>query len=144
MNRSYGMAAASVKNKNGLCLIATAKQNQNNNTTTATTTEPRYNVGDKIRIASRNMPFRKVHLQQFSNEKLTNDAIHSDLQPSYKLRDAQNDLIQGKFYQPKKSKFLWLLLFNRDGNSLHFTFYKSLEMSGSSLVFHQPPKNYFR
>ena len=77
-NRSHGMAPDSVRKRHGLRFITTAKQKHYSKTTT--TTEQRYNVDDKARIASRNMPFRKSYLQQFSLELFTIDTNHSHMQ----------------------------------------------------------------
>ena len=88
------MAPTSVKNKHVMRFISAAKQKQNNKTTT----EPRYNVVDKIRIASRKLPFRKGYLNYFSNEMFTIYAIHSHMQPpSYTFRNEQNDVFQGNY-----------------------------------------------
>ena len=104
VNRSIEMAPANVKKKHVLRLIATVKQRKYCKTTAATM-EQRPNVGDKVRIASRNMPFRKSYLQQFSNEVFTIDTIHSRMQlPSYTLRDTPNGLIQGKVLRTRNSQ----------------------------------------
>ena len=88
-SRSIGMAPVSVRKKHVLHLIAIAIQKQFSKTTAAA--EPRYNFSNKVRIASRNMPFRKSYLQPFGNELFTTETIPSHMQPtSYTLRDAQN------------------------------------------------------
>ena len=58
VNSSIRMVPASIEKKHVLRFIATAKQKQKSNTTTAKT-EPCFNVGNKIRIASRNKPLTK-------------------------------------------------------------------------------------
>ena len=50
VNQSLGKALAGVKKKNVLHFIAATKQKQYSKTTR--TTEPRYNVGDKLRVSS--------------------------------------------------------------------------------------------
>ena len=99
VNRSIGMAPSKVEKKHVLKLIAMKQRS-----TLSKEKVPRYKVGDFVRIASRNVPFRKGYLQQFTNEVFTIAKLFSTHPPAYILRDEQNEEIQGKFYEAELIK----------------------------------------
>ena len=66
----------------------------------------KYKVGDLVRIASKNVPFRKGYLQQFTNEIFSISTVFSTHPPSYILRDEKGHEIQGKFYEAEIIKVL--------------------------------------
>ena len=74
----------------------------------------KYKVGDLVRIASKNVPFRKGFLQQFTNEIFSISTVFSTHPPSYILRDEKGQEIQGKFYEAEIIKVLKL-------KKIHFT-----------------------
>ena len=99
VNRSIGMAPSKVEKKHVLKLIAMKQRSS-----LSKEKVPRYKVGDKVRIASRNVPFRKGYLQQFTNEVFKIVQVFSSHPPAYVLRDKQGEEIQGKFYEAEMIK----------------------------------------
>ena len=63
VNRSIGMAPSKVEKKHVLKLIALKQRSA-----VMKEKKAKYKVGDLVRIASKNVPFRKGYLQQFTNE----------------------------------------------------------------------------
>ncbi|KAL3098933.1 hypothetical protein niasHT_024688 [Heterodera trifolii] len=61
--------------------------------------QPRYRVGDRVRIEKYKHVFQKGYLPRFTNELFTVAEVHSERSPVvYRLRDDLNEVISGWFY----------------------------------------------
>ena len=94
------MAPSKVEKKHVLKLIALKQRSA------VMKKKAKYKVGDFLRIASKNVPFRKGYLQQFTNEIFSISTVFSTHPPSYILRDEKGQEIQGKFYEAEIIKVL--------------------------------------
>ena len=70
-------------------------------TQTSTTQKPKFYVGDFVRIVKKDKAFRKSYKQSFTDEVFAKTVIPTFNPPTYSLVDADNEPIQGKFYQPE-------------------------------------------
>ena len=66
--------------------------------------KPRFEVGDTVRIAKQDLPFKKGYKQNFTDEIFTIRRIATPNPPTYNLTDADGEIIQGKFYEPELTK----------------------------------------
>ena len=106
-NRSIGMAASEVTQRNVPKLLALqAARLKSRDTKTANN----FKVGDRVRIALRDMPFRKGYKQQYTNEVFKNAGVYQYKKgpTTYKLRDSDNELILGRFYPAELTHFNYL------------------------------------
>lgn len=73
-----------------------------------TNTQPsrraRFAVGDTVRIAKEDLPFKKGYKQTFTDELFTITAVPTLNPPTYNLEDHGGETILGKFYEPELSK----------------------------------------
>ena len=58
-----------------------------------------FKIGDRVRISKYDWPFRKGDKPQFTREVFEIVAIATRKPPTYKIKDQQGEVIQGKFYQ---------------------------------------------
>ena len=72
-----------------------------------TKTADNFKVGDRVRIALKDMPFRKGYKQQYTNEvfKIAGAYQYKKGPTTYKLLDSDNELILGRFYPAKLTHF---------------------------------------
>ena len=61
--------------------------------------KPKFKVGDRVRISKYDLPFRKGYKPQFTQEVFEIVAISSRKPPTYIIKDEQDEIIRGKFYQ---------------------------------------------
>ena len=61
--------------------------------------KPKFNVGDRVRISKYNLPFRKGYKPQFTKKVFEILAISSEKPPTYTIKDEQDEIIRGIFYQ---------------------------------------------
>ena len=61
--------------------------------------QPKFKVGDKVRISKYDLPFSKGNKPQFTKEVFEIVAISSKKPPTYTIKDEQDETIRGKFYQ---------------------------------------------
>ena len=66
--------------------------------------KPRYKVGDKVRIAKQDLPFKKGYKQNFTDEIFTIIKTATFNPPTYNLTDFEGEIIGGKFYEPELIK----------------------------------------
>ena len=66
--------------------------------------KPKFKVGDRVRISKYDLPFRKGHEPQFTKEVFEIVAISSKKPPTYTIKDEEDEIIRGKFYQKSLSK----------------------------------------
>ena len=61
--------------------------------------EPKYKIGQQVRIKRKIETFHRGYRIQFTDEVFTITAVPSLNPPTYTIKDANNQLIQGKFYE---------------------------------------------
>ena len=65
--------------------------------------KPKFYVGDYVRIAKTDLPFRKGYKQIFTDKVFEIVAIPTVNPPTYSLIDAEKEEIKGKFYEKEFS-----------------------------------------
>ena len=63
--------------------------------------EPKYSVGDKVRISRKETTFEKGYTPRWMEEVFTIDEVLRTDPPTYKLNDYNDKRIQGSFYEPE-------------------------------------------
>ena len=66
--------------------------------------KPTFKIGDRVRISKYDLPFRKGYKPQFTREVFEIVAIATRKPPTYTIKDEQDEIIQGKFYQKELNK----------------------------------------
>ena len=67
---------------------------------------PKLYVGNFVRIAKINIPFRKGYKQSFTDEVFEIFDIPTRNPPTYNLIDTDREPIEGKFYEPELIRVL--------------------------------------
>ena len=67
---------------------------------------PTFKIGDRVRISKYDLPFRKGYKPQFTRVVFEFLAIATRKPPTYTIKDEQDEIIQGKFYQKELIKVL--------------------------------------
>ena len=67
----------------------------------STTQKPKFYIGDFVRIVKKDKAFRKSYKQSFTDEVFEITGTPTLNPPTYSLVDANNEPIQGQFYQPE-------------------------------------------
>ena len=62
---------------------------------------PKLYVGNFVRIAKNDIPFRKDYKQSFTDEVFEIFGVPTKNPPTYNLIDASKEPIEGKFYEPE-------------------------------------------
>ena len=65
-----------------------------------------FKIGDRVRISKYDLPFRKGYKPQFIQEIFEIVAISSRKPPTYTIKDEQDEIIRGKFYQKELVKVI--------------------------------------
>ena len=65
-----------------------------------------FKIGDGVRISKYDLPFRKGYKPQFPREVYEIVAIATRKPPTYTIKDEQDEIIQGKFYQKELIKVI--------------------------------------
>ena len=68
--------------------------------------KPTFKIGDRVRISKYDLPFRKGYKPQFTREFFQIVAIATRKPPIYTIKDEQEEIIQGKFYQKELIKVI--------------------------------------
>ena len=68
--------------------------------------KPIFKIGDRVRISKYGLPFRKGYRPQFTREVFEIVAIATTKPPTYTIKDEQDEIIRGKFYQKELIKFI--------------------------------------
>ena len=66
--------------------------------------KPTIKIGNRVRISNYDLPFRKGYKPQFTREVFETVAIATRKPPKYTIKDEQDEIIQGKFYQKELIK----------------------------------------
>ena len=68
--------------------------------------QPKFKVGDRVRIPKKIETFHRGYRIQFTEELFTTSHIPTENRPTYVVKDVNDEIIQGKFYEPELVKFL--------------------------------------
>ena len=68
--------------------------------------KPIFKTGDTVRISKYDLLFRKGYKSQFTREVFEIVAIATRKSPTYTIKDEQDEIIQGKFYQRELIKVI--------------------------------------
>ena len=68
--------------------------------------KPIFKIGDRVRISKYDLPFRKGYKPQFTGEVFEIVGIATRKPPTYTIKDEQDEIIQGKFYQKELMKVI--------------------------------------
>ena len=68
--------------------------------------KPTFKIGDRLQISNYDLPFRKGYRSQFTRELFEFLAIAAKKPPTYNIKDEQDEVIQGKFYQRELIKVI--------------------------------------
>ena len=68
--------------------------------------EPKFKIGDRVRIWKYDLPFRKGYEPQFTKEVFEIVAISSRKPPTYTKKDEQDEIIRSKVYQNELIKVI--------------------------------------
>ena len=98
-NRVTKLAPKDVKKKHVPQIISQAAENSSKLFRT-----PKLKIGDYVRIAKVDLPFRKGYKQLFTDEVFEISSIPTFNPPTYYLIDSNGEQIKGKFYQPELQK----------------------------------------
>ena len=66
--------------------------------------EPKFSVGNKVRISKKKTTFEKGYTPRWTEEIFTIDEVLRTDPPTYKLKDYNDERIQGSFYEPELQK----------------------------------------
>ncbi|KAL3072138.1 hypothetical protein niasHT_036140 [Heterodera trifolii] len=95
-NSSIGMRPVDVNFKNAEAL----RQKLHNSAENVVRRQPKYAVGDRVRIEKYKHVFQKGYLPRFTNELFTVAEVHTERSPVvYRLRDDKNEIISGTVEQ---------------------------------------------
>ena len=67
---------------------------------------PKFKVGDRVRIGKKIETFHRGYRIQFTEELFTISHIPTRNPPTYVVKDVNDEIIQGKFYEPELVKFV--------------------------------------
>ena len=68
--------------------------------------KPVFKTGDRVRISKYDLPFRKGYKPQFTPDVFKTVAIETTKPPTYTIKDEQDEIIQGQFYQKEPIKVI--------------------------------------
>ncbi|KAL3125138.1 hypothetical protein niasHT_001215 [Heterodera trifolii] len=103
LNSSIGMRPADVNFGNAEEL----RQKLYNEAKKIPKMNPKFKVGDRVRIEKYKHVFQKGYLPRFTDEIFTVAEVHTERSPVvYRLRDDSNEIIKGWFYSNDLSKIL--------------------------------------
>ena len=68
--------------------------------------KPIFKIGDRVWISKYDLPFRKGYKPQFTRNVFEIIAIATRKPPPYTIKDEQDEIIGGKFYQKELIKVI--------------------------------------
>ena len=98
VNRMTKVAPASVSKKDVPYLVSLCHTND--------LQQPKFKVGDQVRIRRKIDTFHRGYKIQFTEELFTVTSIPTCNPPTCIVKDRNNEIIQGKFYEPELVKFV--------------------------------------
>ena len=96
VNRVTKLAPSKVLKKHDEFLVSLATEQSNKFLRL-----PKLKIGDFVRIARPDLPFRKGYKQNFTDEVFTVEKVNTLNPPTYTLIDANDEKVLGKFYEPE-------------------------------------------
>ena len=69
--------------------------------------KPTFKIGDRVQISKYDLHFHKVYKPQFTREVFEIVAVATRKPPTYTIKDEQDEIIQGKFYQKELNKVIY-------------------------------------
>ena len=90
-NRSIDMKPNYVKNSDFMSILYSKSLREYK--------KPKFGIGDKIRVSKYDLTFRKSYKSQFTEESFEIVAIATKKPATYTIKDEQEDVIRGKFYE---------------------------------------------
>ena len=97
-NSSIGMRPNTVKNCDFMSILYSKPLREFK--------KPTFKIGDRVGISKYDLPFRKGYKPQFTREIFEIVAIATRKPPTYTIKDEQDEIIQGKFYQKELIKVI--------------------------------------
>jgi hypothetical protein len=98
VHRTIGMKPKDVKQKNVKDILARIKKSKGKKL------EPKFRLGDSVRISKYKKTFTKGYLPNWTNEVFKIYAIKPTKPPTYILQDHNGDILKGGFYEQELSK----------------------------------------
>ena len=68
--------------------------------------KPQFKIGDRVRISKYDLPFKKGYKPQFTEEVFEIVAISSRKPPTYTMKDEQDEIIRGHFFEKELIKVI--------------------------------------
>ena len=102
-NRSIDMKPNHVKNCDFMSILNSKPLRENK--------KPNFGFGDNVRNSKYDLPFRKGYKPQFTQENFEIVAIATTKPPTYTIKDKQEEVIRGKFYEKEKIKVIGVSIF---------------------------------
>ena len=68
--------------------------------------KPTFKIGDRVRISKYDLPFRKSYKPQFTRDVFGIVATATRTPPTYTIKDEQDEIIRGVFYQKELIKLI--------------------------------------
>ena len=90
-NRSIDMKPNHVKNSDFMSIIYSKPLREYN--------QPKFGIGDRVRISKYDLPFKKCYKPHFTQEIFEIVAIATKKPPTYTIKDEQEEIKRGKFYE---------------------------------------------
>ena len=90
-NRSIDMNPNHVKNSDFMSILYSKPLREYK--------KPKFGIGDRVRISQYDLPFRKGYKPQLTQETFEIVAIATEKTPTYTIKDEQEEVIRGKFYE---------------------------------------------
>ena len=90
-NRCFDMKPSHVKNSDFMSILCSKPLRENK--------KPNFGIGDAVLISEYDLPFRKGHKLQFTQEIFEIVAIATKKPPTYTIKDEQEEVIRGKIYE---------------------------------------------
>ena len=106
-NRSIDMKPNHVKNSDFMSIIYSKPLRDYKKT--------KFRIEDRVRLSKYNLLFRKRYKPQFTQEVFEIAAIATENPPDYTIKDEQEEVIRGKFYEKELIRVIrvWLHLQSR-------------------------------
>ena len=99
-NRSLDMKPNHVKNSDFMSILYSKPLREYK--------KPKFGIGNRVRISKYDLPFRKGYKPQITQENFEIVAIATKKPPTYTIKDEQEEVIRGKFYEKELIRVIWV------------------------------------
>ena len=99
-NRSIDMEPNHVKNSDFVSILYSKPLREYK--------KPKIGIGDRVRISQYDLPFRKCCKLQLTQEIFEIVAIATKKPPTNTIKDEQEEVIRGKFYEKELIRVIWV------------------------------------